>query len=211
MARVLRMMNRRQADDTGFPRYYFKNKTGKPLREHDPNIIEGYSAENKEKMTEAEKAFQIILFQVRKYLIKANKIDLGSIYPQFTVLSQSTKHAYILDFYVPRLQACFEIDGGYHDLRKDYDKRREEFCLSKGVRTIRYRNEEVLKPNARDQVRKDILAYIEKYRKDSIDLIYFPPAEKEAIKEFYRKSYAKERSFEKLTKGRIHYAKRSNM
>jgi very-short-patch-repair endonuclease len=179
--------------DEELPKYVYINKTGKPLKEHDKDIIEGYSVENRDKMTPAEKAFQIILFQVRKYLIKSNKIDLGKIYPQFVILSNSTKHAYILDFYVPRLRAAFEIDGGYHDKRKDYDKRREEYCRSKGIKTIRYRNEEVLKPNARDTIRKDILAYINKYRHNSIDLVYYPPVEYEKKIDFLRNSYRKER------------------
>jgi very-short-patch-repair endonuclease len=180
------------------PKYVYKNKTGRPLKEHDKHVIDGYSIQNRDNMTEAEKAFQIILFQVRKYLIKSNKIDLGEIYPQYVILSNSTKHAYILDFYVPRLRAAFEIDGGYHDARKDYDKRRDDYCLSKGIRTIRYKNEDVLKLNARDQIRKDILAYINKYRKDSIDLIYYPPIAFETKVEFYRNSYNKERQLRRM-------------
>jgi very-short-patch-repair endonuclease len=38
-----------------------------------------------------------------------------------------------------------EVDGGIHDVQKDYDADREEYLISLGFRIIRFKNEEVMK------------------------------------------------------------------
>jgi len=53
---------------------------------------------------------------------------------------------YILDFYNHQLKLCIEIDGKYHqnlEVRKN-DLEREEFLDFNGIKTIRFKNEDVL-------------------------------------------------------------------
>jgi very-short-patch-repair endonuclease len=52
---------------------------------------------------------------------------------------------YIADFYCPDLLLVIEIDGGQHldDEAVEYDKIREEYMLSVGIKTIRFSNKDV--------------------------------------------------------------------
>ncbi len=53
---------------------------------------------------------------------------------------------YILDFYSPKLKIAIEVDGGYHEKgeTKSYDHQREMYLQGLEVKTIRFRNEEVV-------------------------------------------------------------------
>ncbi len=51
---------------------------------------------------------------------------------------------YILDFYCSELLLAIEIDGESHANQLDYDKARDSFMNSIGIRTIRVTNDEVL-------------------------------------------------------------------
>lgn len=55
---------------------------------------------------------------------------------------QAPMWGYIADFYVPAAQLVIEVDGGYHD--QATDQRRDAILQSKGLRTIRFKNEAVL-------------------------------------------------------------------
>lgn len=120
------------------------------------SILEGYSQENKENQTPAENQFKTYLYQVRKYLQLADKADIGDIYPQFIITSNTVITAYILDFYLPRICTAFEIDGPYHAKRLEYDAKRDKYVKKRGIKTIRYKNCEVFEPNFRNQLREDI-------------------------------------------------------
>ena len=52
---------------------------------------------------------------------------------------------FIVDFYLPNKKIALEIDGSIHDniMRQAYDQRREEFLISKGIKVIRFTNEEI--------------------------------------------------------------------
>ena len=50
---------------------------------------------------------------------------------------------YIVDFYCPALKLVVEIDGSSHQDRKQYDKIREEFLQSIGLRVIRFSDTEI--------------------------------------------------------------------
>ena len=54
---------------------------------------------------------------------------------------------FVVDFYCPEKKLIVELDGEIHDREdvKEHDKNREEVFLGKGLRTIRFRNEEVFK------------------------------------------------------------------
>jgi len=58
---------------------------------------------------------------------------------------------FIADFYCHELKLVVEIDGGIHEKQKDYDRLRSEILESqKGLRVIRFNNEEVLKEINKD-------------------------------------------------------------
>ena len=52
---------------------------------------------------------------------------------------------FVLDFYCEQAKLCIEVDGSAHDdeLQIEYDKCRQEFLLEFGIKTIRFRNEQV--------------------------------------------------------------------
>jgi very-short-patch-repair endonuclease len=53
---------------------------------------------------------------------------------------------YIVDFYCPKGKLVVELDGNQHDNpeQKENDKVRDLFMLSQGLKTLRFRNQEVL-------------------------------------------------------------------
>ncbi|WP_369596824.1 endonuclease domain-containing protein [Flavobacterium sp. FPG59] len=44
---------------------------------------------------------------------------------------------YIVDFYVKTLGLVIEIDGSSHENKEEYDKKREEYLLSLGLKVYR--------------------------------------------------------------------------
>lgn len=53
---------------------------------------------------------------------------------------------YVADFYCPRKKLVIELDGGIHDRsdQKEHDELREEKFRERKIRTIRFRNSEVM-------------------------------------------------------------------
>ncbi len=51
--------------------------------------------------------------------------------------------SYIVDFYCPEKKLIIEIDGSQHLDNKQYDKEREDYLLSLGMKTIRFWNNEI--------------------------------------------------------------------
>ena len=60
---------------------------------------------------------------------------------------------FILDFYCSKLLLAIEIDGDIHDNRKNYDEGRGLYLEQRAIKTVRFRNEEVL-----NNIEKDVLA-----------------------------------------------------
>lgn len=54
---------------------------------------------------------------------------------------------YIADFYCPSLKLVIEVDGSQHFVQDgmEYDKIREEFMNSLGIKTLRFNNNDVMK------------------------------------------------------------------
>ena len=50
---------------------------------------------------------------------------------------------FVLDFYCSKLMLAIEIDGGYHERRKNYDNGRDELLFTRGIITVRYKSEDV--------------------------------------------------------------------
>lgn len=58
---------------------------------------------------------------------------------------QQIVHGYFADFLCHQHDLIVEVDGGIHELQKDYDVEREEYLLSLGFRIVRFKNEDVMK------------------------------------------------------------------
>ena len=66
---------------------------------------------------------------------------------------QQIIHGYFADFYCHKHALIVELDGGIHDLQKEYDAEREAYLLALGFRIIRFRNEEITE-NLKDVLQK---------------------------------------------------------
>ncbi|MCI0555127.1 MAG: endonuclease domain-containing protein [Anaerolineae bacterium] len=56
---------------------------------------------------------------------------------------QQVVHGYFPDFYCHQHELIVELDGGIHELQKEYDSEREAYLISLGFRIIRFKNEEI--------------------------------------------------------------------
>ncbi|MDR6968594.1 very-short-patch-repair endonuclease [Flavobacterium arsenatis] len=65
---------------------------------------------------------------------------------------------YIVDFYVKTLGLVIEIDGNSHNDKDSYDKKREEFLISLGIKIIRFSDYRIL--NDLDNVMKELEGFI---------------------------------------------------
>ncbi len=68
---------------------------------------------------------------------------------QFMGLKFRRQHGigeYIADFYCPKLKLAIEVDGEIHESieAKEYDRIRDEYFRSLGIKTIRVKNHEVI-------------------------------------------------------------------
>lgn len=59
-------------------------------------------------------------------------------------LRQKPMGKFILDFYCSKLMLAIEIDGDSHDNKKYLDKQRDLYFEQRGIKTVRFKNEEVL-------------------------------------------------------------------
>ncbi len=50
---------------------------------------------------------------------------------------------YFADFYCHQHEVIVELDGGIHELQKDYDAERAAYLIARGFRIIRFGNEEI--------------------------------------------------------------------
>ncbi len=79
-----------------------------------------------------------------------------------TVHRQKVINRYIVDFYIANNKTVIEIDGSQHyeDSAVEYDKKRDEFLNSIGIRVLRYTNIQINKEF--ENVCDDILRNIDK-------------------------------------------------
>ena len=68
----------------------------------------------------------------------------GGAFDGVAVRRQHTVGRFILDFFVPAYQLAIEVDGEVHDSQQERDAARTEALAERGIRVIRFRNEEVL-------------------------------------------------------------------
>ena len=58
--------------------------------------------------------------------------------------SQQVIAGFIVDFYCHKAGLVVEVDGDIHDLQQEEDARRKKVLREFGLRTMRFRNEDVL-------------------------------------------------------------------
>ncbi|MEO8354685.1 MAG: DUF559 domain-containing protein [Chloroflexota bacterium] len=56
---------------------------------------------------------------------------------------QQIIHGYIADFYCHQHELIVELDGGIHEMQKEYDADREAYLIAAGFRIIRFTNDQV--------------------------------------------------------------------
>lgn len=54
------------------------------------------------------------------------------------------KRFFVADFYCHEAKLVIEVDGGMHDMQKDYDKKRESILKSLGIKVVRFKNQKVI-------------------------------------------------------------------
>jgi leucyl-tRNA synthetase len=68
-------------------------------------------------------------------------------HPIFYRIDKNWVDFYIADFYCAKLMLIIEIDGVSHEGREDYDSERDERLMSKGLKVVRIKNEELVDIN----------------------------------------------------------------
>jgi very-short-patch-repair endonuclease len=104
------------------------------------NIVRGQNVSSK--MLERAKELRREMTPAEKILwkeLKANKLN-GLHFRRQQII-----HGYFADFYCHQHELIVELDGGIHELQKEYDAEREAYLLSLGFRIIRFKNEEITK------------------------------------------------------------------
>lgn len=84
------------------------------------------------------------------------RLDESRIKYRFQYPFQHSSGFYILDFYLPSLKVCIEVDGGYH-LSPDQiekDRIRDEFLLFSGIGVARFTNEEAVSLSKRNFLKR---------------------------------------------------------
>ncbi len=77
---------------------------------------------------------------------------------KYRFLRQKPIFRFIVDFYCRKLLLAIEIDGGYHNKKKNYDQARDLYLKSVNIKTLRLTNDEVL--NDFDSVLKRLLPFL---------------------------------------------------
>jgi very-short-patch-repair endonuclease len=100
-------------------------------REKLPDQIKEYARQMRKKPTQAERK----LWEQLK-----NKKLVGAKFRR-----QQPLAGFILDFYCDKFKLCVEVDGGIHQQfeQAEYDKSRDKYLNELGIRTIRFKNDEI--------------------------------------------------------------------
>ena len=70
-------------------------------------------------------------------ILMKSKLDFCKIKYEYQYPIEAEKSWYILDFYLPKYNLAVEIDGKSHENKQKYDKLRDKYLLSKGIKTVR--------------------------------------------------------------------------
>ena len=92
--------------------------------------LRALSRNNRKNPTDAE-------YKIWKVILNSRKLNQK-------FLRQKPIGKYILDFYCSKLLLAIEIDGDSHDKKYWQDKNRDWYMEIRGIKTIRFTNEQVL-------------------------------------------------------------------
>lgn len=148
----------------------------KKLKQHSSKKSKKYANNLAKNATKAEKLFRELL----------RKCGVQFMF-QYTVVAPGS--FYILDFYLQKEKICFEIDGSHHytdPIQVDKDRRRDEYLAKKGVKVVRFTNEEVYKMTSEELLLKGYFKPSEQPTKNKVKIL---PYEEPWIKPVRRKKY----------------------
>lgn len=116
-----------------YPWWYGKLKKGKFLKHpiksmrYKIKTLKKYSKQNRSRPTEAALVLRRYLSQI--HIPHASQRVIGN---------------YIVDFFFISRSLIVEVDGGYHQYRKEYDEDREKYLKNIGFKVLRFTNEQIL-------------------------------------------------------------------
>lgn len=117
------------------PNFYIINKI---TINHQPILELPYNPKLKEKARALRQARNLseVLFWMQVTKNRFHKIDFDR---------QRVIGNYIVDFYVKKLGLVIEIDGSSHEYKIEYDKLREDYLISLGLRIYRITVDDVIR------------------------------------------------------------------
>lgn len=120
------------------------------LKQNTSPLSTGYTESLVKKATKAEKHFKRLLKECGVEFIFQYAVNAPGSF-------------YILDFYLPKSQTVFEIDGKYHNEPEqvEKDRRRDAYLSDKGCTVKRLANEEVFKLTSDDLFKEGIVPFID--------------------------------------------------
>lgn len=107
--------------------------------------LTSYQRSMRRSPTKAERQFKFEVMNVLKERYSINYVSQKIIWE---VVGRKDSKAYIIDFYLPDIKMAIEIDGSSHKGKQaqTYDAIRDSLCAKRGIRVIRFTNEEVKDP-----------------------------------------------------------------
>ena len=104
------------------------------------NIVIGQSVSNEayERSKELRREMTLAEKTLWKEL-KTNKLN-GLHFRRQQIIDK-----FIVDCYCHQHALIVELDGGIHDLQKEFDAEREAFLIARGFRVIRFTNQQIFK------------------------------------------------------------------
>jgi very-short-patch-repair endonuclease len=106
---------------------------------------------NNEKLRIAKVFRKRMTFAERCFWNAARKNQINGLHFR----RQQVIHGFIADFYCNELGLVVEVDGGIHELQKDYDSLRDYIMRQYGIKVMRFSNDDVV--NHIDKVIQQIL------------------------------------------------------
>lgn len=108
----------------------------------------------KEKQKTLFKRKDLLIKNATQSEIEFKKIlDENNIYYMFQKAFIQGNNYVIVDFYLPKLKLCIEIDGGYHDTEKQQKRdKNKDYYLTKqrNFKVLRIKNEDVINFNIKN-------------------------------------------------------------
>jgi very-short-patch-repair endonuclease len=99
------------------------------MRIYNKKVMLGRRREPRWNMTDAEK-------KLWQYL-RNKQVDGVRFRRQFSVGN------YVIDFFAPSIRLAIEVDGGIHELKKKYDRCRQQSIEAAGIRFLRFTNTQI--------------------------------------------------------------------